>query len=120
MRVLIWFVGGALLLATPLVSCSNGGSGTDGGATAPDLSQGVAPCSLASACTAIDKACVGLTSNAGQSRFGLRMAELVLTSPAPLTAGSGTLGQSLAGDVGLNLPSCNQSAMATFSWLLQF
>ena len=57
-------------------------------------------------------------SNAGQTKFGLRMSELDVTSPMALT--TGIVKNIVGGAVGLDLASCNLSGSATFSWLLQF
>jgi hypothetical protein len=57
-------------------------------------------------------------SNKGQTKFGLRMSELDVTSPTALT--TGIVKNIVGGAVGLDLASCNLSGSATFSWLLQF
>jgi hypothetical protein len=66
----------------------------------------------------VDKECLGLTSNVGLTKFGLRMSEVDFTSPVAL--GTGLVKNILNGAVPLDLNTCNLSGSATFSWLLQF
>jgi hypothetical protein len=61
---------------------------------------------------------VGLTSNASQTQFGLRIEELDLTAPMALS--TGIVGNIVGGSAALDLASCNQSGTGTMSWLLQF
>jgi hypothetical protein len=57
-------------------------------------------------------------SNAGLTKFGLRMSELDLTAPAALS--TGLVANIVGGAAGLADPSCNQGGTGLLSWLLQF
>jgi hypothetical protein len=78
-----------------------------------------APCALSPACVTADSTCLGSTSNAGLTKFGLRMAELDLTSP-PAFSSTAALGKIVEGAVQLDDANCNQGGQGTASWLLQF
>jgi hypothetical protein len=95
-----------------------GGGTTDSGGGGGTVTDAGPPCSPKASCTAADKTCMGLVDNTGQTKFGLRMTELDLTSPTALT--TGIVKNIAGGAVGLNIASCNLSGSATFSWLLQF
>jgi hypothetical protein len=60
---------------------------------------------------------LGLVSNLGQTKFGLRMSELDLTSPPALATGIVT--NIVASSMALDIPSCSLTGSGTFSWLLQ-
>jgi hypothetical protein len=66
----------------------------------------------------VDKTCLGLVSNAGQTKLGLRMSEHDLTSPAAFT--TGLVKSTIDGAITPNLVSCNLNGNGTYSWLLQF
>lgn len=103
-------------VVTDAASTTDGPIVTD----APDTDAGpAAPCALSPACMAADPTCLGLTSNAGLTKFGLRMAELDLTSP-PAFSSTGPLGQIVEGAVEPDNATCNQGGTGTASWLLQF
>src|SRR4029079_8937019 len=79
---------------------------------------GAAPCAPGPACTAADKECIGLVDNSAQAKPGLRMSEIDFTKPVALT--TGLVKNVVQGGVLPNIPTCNLSGSATFSWLLQF
>ena len=113
-----------------LVGCGSSGSGETGGAggTAPTSSSSsgttssggtcTAACCLTGSCKAVDKECAGLVDNKGQTKFGLRMAELSISKPPALAAGlvAGIVSSAVTP---LNA-GCNLNGSATFNWLLQF
>ena len=96
----------------------SGGGGTTsdgGGTTSSDAGGG--GCALSAKCTAVDKTCVGLVSNAGETKFGLRMSEIDFSSPPAFA--SGVVAGVVSGAAEEDIPSCNQNGSGTFSWLLQ-
>jgi hypothetical protein len=118
------------LAAMSAVGCGggsgNGGAGTTTssshattGSTMMSTSSGTSfPCSPGATCTATNKACLGLVDNSGQTKFGLRMTELDISSPPALT--QGVVSMVVGPAVNPNSPSCNEPGQATFNWLLQF
>ncbi len=122
-KLILGVVGvGAMAVAVGAAGCSSSSGGAAGSTTTStggSTTTSSGGCALKATCTqAVDKTCVGLVSNKGQTTFGLRMAELDVTSPAALT--SGVVKSVVAGAVGLDLPNCNLNGTATFSWLLEF
>jgi hypothetical protein len=117
------------MAAVGAAGCSSSSTGTgasttgttsgSGGSTASSsgTTSGGA-CTPKATCTAADKDCAGLVDNKGQTKFGLRMSELDVTSPAALT--TGIVKTTVAGNVTPNNKPCNLSGAATFSWLMQF
>jgi len=140
MRADRWIVGvgtAALsLVASGIVGCHHNDTGAGGstsvtgsgsttttvtgsGSTTGTSSTGSgAACSPGPACMAANKDCIGLVDNAGQTKFGLRISELDVTSPDALT--SGIIKTTVAGNVTPNLAACNLTGTATLSLLLQF
>ena len=125
-KLILGVVGVGAMATMGAAGCSSTSGGTGNSATTSKTSSGSGggtttsePCALKNTCTqAVDKTCVGLVSNAGQTKFGLRMSELDVTSPMALT--TGIVKTTVSGAVGLALPSCNLNGTGTFSWLLQF
>jgi len=116
-------VGSAGCSSSTGVTATGGGATTTGtgNTTTMSSSSGTASgggCAPKASCTAADKTCLGLVDNKGLTKFGLRMSELDVTSPAALT--SGIVKTTVAGNVTPNNKPCNESGAATFSWLLQF
>lgn len=117
-----------LIGAGPLAGCGGdtGGTGGEGASTSSSSSSGTAssssgatfPCSLGAACKAVDKECVGLTDNAGKTKFGLRMAQLDVTKPTVLSTGA--VAGIVSGAVKATDAACNLTGLGTFSWLLEF
>jgi hypothetical protein len=93
------------------------GSGSNSSSSSSSSSGGGA-CEPGASCMAADKECIGLVDNSGQSKFGLRIAELTVTSPPALT--KGIIQKTVADAVTPALTTCNLKGGATFSWLLQF
>jgi hypothetical protein len=107
--------------AGPTSSQGGGAGPTVGPSTSTSASTGsgpVFPCSPSALCTAIDKDCIGLASNAALTGFGLRMSNLDLTAPQTLT--QGIVAQVLGPAMWPNDPTCNEPGQGTFNWLLQF
>lgn len=115
------------LLALSAVGCDGGGDGTGGtagtgtgGATGGSGTGGSNdPC--AAQCEAnkdVASDCIAIVDNAGQSTFGLRMAQLTLEKPAALT--NPVVAGLIESGVTMNLKDCNLTGDGTFSWLLQF
>ncbi len=67
---------------------------------------------------AVDRTCLGLTDNSTLTRFGLRVAQLDITSPVGLSGG--LFGAVLAGSIMPDDPACQLHGVGTSSWLLQF
>src|ERR1700744_1690766 len=84
--------------ATLLAGCA-----ADAG-DAPSSGSEALHCSVAESCAVADEACLGAVDNAGQTRFGLRIAQLDVIRPAGLT--TGTVGRVVAGDVLPSNASC--------------
>ena len=83
--------------------------GRGGGATASCEQQPSCPTS---------QECLATFSNAGKPQFGLRVAELAVTSPPTLaTEGAGLFMQALFAP---DLPACSQLGGGLTSWLLRF
>jgi hypothetical protein len=96
-----------------LAGCAGGGDSGE-----PTTQGAAAACALAPSCQSADEACLGLTDNAGKTRFGLRISQLDIVKPAALRVGF--VGQILAGGVlPANVP-CYLNGSGTFSWLLRF
>jgi hypothetical protein len=122
---------GSIGAAVSLVGCgddtatgstSGGGSGSTTTTTAASGSTGTGnsndPCSPAASCPGATSECIGLADYKDKTQFTLRMADLTLTAPPPLTAG--LVSTVVKGGVTLNLTECNLTGNGTFSWLLQF
>lgn len=118
-KLMLGLVGVGAMTAAGAMGCS---SSTSGGGTAGNTTTATtgtsSGCAPKAACTAADKTCMGLVDNTGKTQFGLRMAELDVTSPTALT--SGIVKTTVAGNVTPNNKSCNLDGAATFSWLIQF
>jgi hypothetical protein len=96
------------------------GPGTGAGPTTSTStgSGPIYPCSPPANCTAVDKDCLGLVENASLTKFGLRIADLHLTSPPALT--QGIVAMVIEPAAWQNDPACLEAGNATFNWLLQF
>ena len=104
---------------TGSTSSNTGGSGsTTSGDTSTGTGPGSDPCSPAASCPGAKSECLALTDYTGKEQFTLRMADLTLTAPPPLT--TGLVSTVVKGGVTINLPECNLAGGGTFSWLLQF
>lgn len=110
-----------------LVGCGNsdtggGSGGSTGSSTATtgttSTGSGTPACAPKASCDAVDKECLGLVDNTGQSKFGLRMSDLVISKPTVL--GTGLVASLVTAGVIPSDATCNLNGEATFSWLLQF
>jgi hypothetical protein len=98
---------------------TTGTTATTGTMTTSTTTGGMTyPCSPKASCTAKDKECLGLVDNAGKTKFGLRMVDLVISKPPALA--TGLVAGVVAASVTPTLKSCNLNGSGTFSWLLQF
>lgn len=104
---------------------STTGDTTTGTSTTGDVPTGTAEtgtggfaCSPGEACEAVDRTCIGLVDNAGQTTFGLRISQLDVAAPSSLMGG--IVGSIISGSVTPALPACNLTGGATFNLLLQF
>ncbi len=90
-------------------------SSTSGGGSGAGATTG---CEPKASCTAVEKTCLGLTENKGLTKFGLRIAELDLNSPAALT--NGVVKGAVSGGVTADDKACNLDGSGTFNWIIQF
>jgi len=116
---------GSIGAAVSLVGCGDdsgtGSTGTGGsGSTTTTTTTGgnTDPCSPAASCPGSKSECLALADYTDKTQFTLRMADLTLTAPPPLSAG--LVSTVVKGGVTLNLAECNLAGNGTFSWLLQF
>jgi hypothetical protein len=103
---------------TGSTSSNTGGSGSTTTGATTTTGAGSDPCSPSAACPGSKSECLGLVDYSGKTQFTLRMADLTLTAPPPLT--TGLVSSVVKGGVTINLPECNLAGGGTFSWLLQF
>jgi hypothetical protein len=94
-----------------------------GPTTGPGTSTGVGggptyPCTPGGLCAAVDKDCLGYVDNAGLTKFGLRMSDLVVASPGALA--KGIVAMVLTPAIQQNDIACNEPGQGTFNWLLEF
>ncbi|MEO5730132.1 MAG: hypothetical protein ABI134_04290, partial [Byssovorax sp.] len=119
---------GSIGAAVSLVGCgddsgtaSTGTGGSDGTTTTTTTTTGSGmddPCSPSASCPGAKSECLGLTDYTAKTNFTLRMADLTLTAPPALSAG--TVAGIVKSGVTINLEECNLLGGGTFSWLLQF
>jgi hypothetical protein len=119
---------GSIGAAVSLVGCGDdsgtGSTGTGGSGSTTTTATGTTgsgntdPCSPAASCPGATSECIGLADYKDKTQFTLRMADLTLTAPPPLTAG--LVSTVVKGGVTLNMTECNLTGNGTFSWLLQF
>jgi hypothetical protein len=103
----------ALALAAAAAGC------TDETGTMPTYTGTAAlSCALPATCAAAEPSCVGLADNAGQSRFGLRITQLDMKTPALLR--TGVIGEILRTDVLPAVPACRLDGEGSITWLLRF
>jgi hypothetical protein len=92
-------------------------SGTGGG-TSTSTGGIMDPCSPGGSCPGVKSECLALTDYTDKTQFTLRMADLTLTAPPALSAG--TVAGIFKSGITINLKECNLDGGGTFSWLLQF
>ncbi|MDI3286386.1 hypothetical protein [Polyangium sp. 15x6] len=110
----------ASLAAFGLLSLGVFGSGCGGEDTPPSQPPpSGANCALTAECVTTDPTCIALVDNAGQTEFGLRMSQIIISKPATLAAAS-FIGKTVASGVALKDLKCNLDGSGTFSWLLHF
>src|SRR4051812_39815497 len=87
------------------VSPTTAGAGGSGSSTSGTMSSGAGgaspSCAPGAGCMVADKSCLGLTDNAGKTKFGLRMSQFIMKKPTALAALSES---AIAGTVPLSLP----------------
>jgi hypothetical protein len=103
-----------LLAASALLSAACGGSASLPTTTETEPQA----CSIPTSCATPVPECLGLADNAGQSRFGLRVAQLDVTRPAGTLLG--LVGVIVAADVLPSDVACDLPGTGTFSWILRF
>lgn len=119
---------GSIGAAGSLIGCSDdsgtastGTGGSEPTGTSGSTGTGALPadkCSPGASCPGSTSECLALADYEGQKVFTLRMADLTLTAPPSLSAG--TVSTIVKSGVTLNLPACNLGGTGNFSWLLQF
>lgn len=97
---------------------TGGSSSTSTGDATTGTGSSSDPCSPGASCPGSKSECLALADYTGQDTFTLRMADLTLTAPPPLT--TGLVSTVVKNGVTINLPECNLAGGGTFSWLLQF
>lgn len=118
---LVVVVGSAGVGTLGTVACgSDTGSGGSGGGT--NTSTGDECAVDCDANKGIASDCVAITDNSAETKFGLRMSQIVINKPDKLTSEKNALIGGLIDDgVTMNLgDACNLKGSGTFSWLLQF
>lgn len=111
----------ASVLAVGTVSVGTGCGGSSSTTTGNNTGGsggGAVGCAPSGSCPAVVDECLGLVDNSASSTFGMRMAQLTITTPAVLA--EGTVADLVGSGVQMKLPSCNLSTgTGRFSWLLE-
>src|SRR5262245_27760129 len=97
-----------------------GGSGSNSSqSSTTGTGGGEATCSPQNpACTVVESECLAMTDNSAKTKFGMRMAQLTITTPSVLATGS--IAELVALGVRMDWPECYLNGNGTFSWLLEF
>jgi hypothetical protein len=98
--------------------CGGSSSSTSGNTGGNGSGGGTVGCAPGDSCPAVVDECLGLVDNSSSTTFGLRIAQLSITSPTVLA--EGTVADLVSGGVEMKLPSCNLSTgTGRFSWLIE-
>lgn len=118
-NLLMVLVTAPLAGAAAMAGCGGDDDGASPSSSSSTGAGGGGDCTLTSPiCTAVASECVALHDNKGQTKFGLRMAQLTIKQPAVLA--TGTVAKIVAEGLRMNLSQCYLNGTGDFSWLLEF